>query len=261
MRFGIRTEWTTGTAGTAGETAAWTFAMDERWDGTSRLIIALHGHGTQDNTGPLVFAQNTSSGSAAMALARSGRYVACSIQANGAASWSKPSVMTAINNAVTAARTRGVKTGKYGLLGWSMGGLETANQIKRDSANIAAAWTWAPALDMDYNYSTSGHTPVANNATWTTEINTAFGGSTAAQFAGYNPTADFASYRALGVPWKVCHATDDGTVPQSVSTGFVTAVNDASITMRTPDITGDHTNLFANVPDAEVVAFFDSASW
>ena len=253
-RLGITTEFTTGTAGTVGETACWTYNIGELWDGTSRLIVALHGHGSVSNVGALQYNQNTGSGKATMALARTGNYVICSIEAAGPQSWSKPAALTAITSAVTAARARGVKTGKYGLLGWSMGGLETANQIKRDSANIAAAWTWAPALDMDYNYTAGG-------GTWTAEINTAFGGSTSAQYAGYNPAADYVSYRGLGVKWRICHATDDGTIPQSVSTGFVANVNDASITMRTPNITGDHTQLFANIPDAEVVAFFDAAAW
>jgi dienelactone hydrolase len=194
-----------------------------------------------------------------MALARTGKYVVCAIQADGATSWSNPRVMTAINAAVTAMRTKGAKTGKYGLLGWSMGGLETANQIKRDSANIAAAWTWAPAIDLDYIFSTAGHTPIANNATWTSEATTAFGSYAAS--AGYRVWDEPASYRSLGVPWKICHATDDTMVPQSISTSFVTAVADSNITMRTPDVTGNHTGLFSNIPDSEIVAHFDSGNW
>lgn len=260
-RNGIRSEYTLSSAGTSGEYACWTYNAGELWDGTSRLIVALHGHGTagQDAVGSLTFNQNLGAGAGAMALARTGRYVVCSIQAGGASSWSKPAVMTAINAAVAAARTRGAKTGKYGLLGWSMGGLEVANQIKRDAPNIAAAWTWAPAIDLDFIFSTAGHTPIANNATWTTEATTAFG--TYAASAGYRVADEPASYRGLGVPWKIAHATDDSVVPQSISTSFVAAVNDPSISMRTPAIVGDHTNLFQYIPDAEIVSHFDSASW
>jgi hypothetical protein len=260
-RTGIVTEWTTGTAGAGGETAAWTYNGEENWDGQSRLVIALHGHGTPglDSQGALQFAQNPTVGTVPMALARTGRYIVCSIQAAGAAAWSKPAALTAINAAVTAARTRGAKTGKYGLLGYSMGGLTAANQLKRDAANIAAVWTWAPAIDIDFAYSTGGHSPIANNGTWTTEINTAFGSYAAT--AGYRVWDEPATYAALTVPWRIAHATDDSVVPYSISSTFVAAVNTSYVTLRSPAITGDHTNLFAQVPDDEVVRFFDSATW
>lgn len=261
-RIGVRTETlAAGAAGTAGEISVLTYNSGELWDGTSRLVIALHGHGVagQDTNTPQQFNQNTGAGLGAMALARTGRYVVCSLQADGATSWSNPRVMTAINAAVAAMRTKGAKAGKYGLLGWSMGGLEIANQIKRDAANIAAAWTWAPSIDLDYVFSTAGHVPIANNAGWTSEATTAFG--TYAASAGYRVWDEPATFRGLGVKWKICHATDDGTIPQSISTSFVAAVNDPNITMRTPNVTGDHTGLFQYVPDAEIVAHFDSAAW
>lgn len=261
-RAGVRTETlAAGAAGTAGEVAVLTYNSGELWDATSRLVIALHGHGVagQDTDTPQAYNQNTGAGAGAMALARTGRYIVCSIQADGSTSWSNPRVMTAINAAVTSMRTKGARAGKYGLLGWSMGGLEVANQIKRDHANIAAAWTWAPAIDLDFVFSTAGHTPIANNATWTTEATTAFGSYAAS--AGYRVADEPASYRGLGVPWKIVHATDDTTVPPSISSSFVTAVNDPSITLRAPAVTGGHTGLFSAIADAELVAHFDSAVW
>lgn len=254
---GIVTEFTIGTAGTAGEAAVWTYNIGEQWTGTSRLVICLHGHDTTANLGALQFGQNPTVGLVPMALARTGRYVCLSIQAAGFASWSKPAALTAINSAVTAARTRGVKSGKYGLLGYSMGGLETANQLKRDAANIAAAWTWAPAIDLDYVYSTNGHSPVANNATWTSEVDAAFGSYAAT--AGYRVWDEPATYAALTVPWKIAHATDDSTIPYSISSTFVSAVNTPYVTLL--PTTGDHIGLFPTVPASDVVSFFDSASW
>jgi len=254
-RKGIRTEHTSGTAGTSGEMAVWTYNTGELWDSTSRLVVALHGHGGDATQ----FNQNVGSGAGAMALARTGRYVVVGIDANGPTSWSKPSVMTAIAAAITAANARGVSTAKYGLLGWSMGGLEVANRIKRDYSKIAAAWTWAPAIDLDYVYSTAGHVPIANNATWTSEVNTAFGSYAAT--AGYRVHDEPASYHGLGVPWKICHATNDSVIPQSISTSFVAAVNDPDVTMRTPDIVGDHAGLFQYIPDDEIVAHFDNGNW
>lgn len=260
-RYGIRSEYTQSTAGTAGEWTNWMFNTGELWDGTSRLIVALHGHGTvgQDAQGCLTFNQNTGPGAGAMALARTGRYVICSIQAAGAASWSGPAAQAAIASAITAARTRGVKAGKYGILGWSMGGLETANRIKRDAANIAAAWTWAPAIDLDYIYSTAGHNRLSNNATWKTEVDTAFGSYAAT--AGYRVYDEPLAYRGLGVKWKIAHATDDGVIPYGISSEFVAAVGDPNISLRQPNIMGDHTNLFQYIPDAEIVSHFDSGVW
>lgn len=254
-RKGIRTEITVGSAGTSGESACWMYNSGELWDGTSRLVVALHGHGGDSSQ----YNQNVASGEGPMALARTGRYVVLAIDAGGVSAWSSPTAMADIQSAVTAARNRGVKSGKYGLLGWSMGGLTVANKIKRDAPNIAAAWTWAPAIDLDYVYSTAGHVPIANNASWTSEVNSAFGSYAAT--AGFRVHDEPASYQGLGVPWKIVHATNDSIIPQSVSTSFVAAVNDPHISMRTPDVVGDHTNLFQYISDAEIVAHFDSGSW
>lgn len=258
-----RTEYSIGRAGVAGEAEVVSYNHHtEKWDGTSRLIICLHGHGTvgQDLNNPLQFNQNVGfAGQAATALARTGRYIICSIQAGGSTAWSKPAVMANIDSAVTALRARGCKAGKYGLLGYSMGGLAALNKLKRDAANIAAMWLWAPAADLDFIYSTAGHVPVANNAGWTAEVDASFGSYAAT--AGYRAWDEPASFRNLGVPTKICHATDDAVIPRSLSTDFVAAVNDPSITLRAPDVVGGHTGLFANVPDAEIIAFYDAANW
>lgn len=262
LRKGIRTEFTTGKVGVSGETEVVHYNSGEQWDGTSRIIIALHGHGTPgDDVGsPAQYQQNAAfAGRLPMYLAFTGRYIVCAIEGGGATSWSKPSVMDDIDTAVAALRTRGGKTGKYGILGYSMGGLEAFNKLKRDAAHIAAMWCWAPAIDLDYVYSTTGHPIKANNAAWTSEVNAAFGSY--ANTAGYRVWDEPASFRGLGVPVKIAHATDDSVIPVSVSKDFVAAVGDSLITMRTPDVTGDHTGLFTNVPDDEIVSFFDSANW
>lgn len=260
-RYGIRTEYNVGSAGVPGEYVSWMYNAGELWDGTSRLIIALHGHGTPGNDafGPLQFNQNTGPGRAPMALCLSGRYIVLSIQAAGGLAWSKQAVLDAISAAVTAGRNRGAKTGKYGLLGWSMGGLGVANRVKRDAANIACAWTWCPALDLDFVHSTAGHIPIANNAGWTSEVEAAFG--TWAASAGYRVWDEPQNFRDLEVPWKICHATDDSVIPYSVSQSFVENVDDPYISLRSPDVLGDHTMLFGNVPDSEILAFYDAGRW
>jgi hypothetical protein len=260
-RYGIRSEYRAGDHGVPGEWACWTYNVGELWDGTSRLIIALHGRGEPGTVGLgcLQFGQNVGPGRAPMALARTGRYVICSIQAGGPSNWSKPAALADIDAAVLAARTRGVSNGKYGLLAWSMGGLVCANKIKRDAARIAAAWTWNPAIDLDYVHSTPGHPILSNNATWTAEVEASFGSWAAT--AGYRVWDEPESFRGLGVPWKICHPTDDAVILPSISTSFVAAVNDPDISMRQPDILGGHDMGFGNVPDSEIVSFFDAGRW
>lgn len=258
----VRTEYSIGRAGVAGETECVTFNLEEKWNGTSRIIIALHGHGTpgQDASNPLQFQQGPGfAGLQAMALGRTGRYIVCAIQASGSTNWSKPSVMANIDAAVTAMRTRGGKTGKYGLIGYSMGGLGAFNKLKRDSANIAAVLAWAPAIDLDYIRGTAGHVPNSGNATWQAEVDAAFGSYAAS--AGYRVWDEPASFRNLGVPARIIHATNDEVIPYSISSDFVAAVNDPNITLRQPDILGGHTGLFVNIPDEEIVAFYDAANW
>lgn len=260
-KMGIVTEYAVGNAGTAGEAAVWHYNTDEKWNGTSRPIIFLHGHGNtgQDLQTPWTFGQNTGAGLSAMALARTGKYVCCSIQASGVASWSSPATLTSILNAATAMQTRGCRIGKFGIEAYSMNGLAAANIVKRYASQVAGVVAWNPVLDGDWVRSTAGHTPVAGNATWTTEYDAAFGSYAAS--AGYRVFDEPASYRNLGVPFKIIRATDDEVVPAQIATDFVAAVNDPMFTIRTPAITGGHTQMWGNVPDSEIVAFFDSLSW
>lgn len=261
-RAGIKTEQVAaGGMGTPGETAVLTYNTGELWDGTSRLVICLPGHGTPgNNTGPVQqYNQNTMCGIVAAALARTGRYVVCALQADGATSWSNPRVDAAILAALPIMRARGVRPGKYGGNGYSMGGLGMANHLKRHSADVAAVMTWAAAINLYYVYSEASSPIKAGNANWTSEVDAAYGSWGAT--AGYRVSDEPQTYRGLGVPWKLVHATDDNVIPYSVSRDFVTNVNDPNVTLRQPDILGSHTGLFLNVPDAEIVAHFDSGNW
>lgn len=260
---GIRTEFTPQAAaslGIANDSAVWVYNSGEKWDGTSRLIVAMHGLGTTDADAPSQFLQNAGfAGQHLMALARTGRYVIAAPAAGGAAHWSKPAVMGFIDTAVAAAVTRGARPGKYGMLGYSMGTLACMNKLKRASASIAGVWLWAPVIDLDYAYSSASSPIKANSVLWTAEIDAAFGSFAAT--AGYRVHDEPRSFRKLGVPVRLAYASDDTVALPSISTDFAAKVNDPKITLRAPALTGGHIGLFAGVPDAELVDFFDYCAW
>lgn len=255
---GVRSEYGVG-AIAVGEDYVLHYGTNERFDGTSRLIIATHGHGgsaahLQQNAAfngrPLFAAVSADRHRAGPS------YMVLGINAAGPATFGNQASVDAVLAAVTYGRSRGARTGKYALCGYSMGGGVALNTVKQDYARIAGALLYAPLSDNDWANSTAGHAPVANNSTYTSEIATAFPSG----LAGYRIWDEPASFRN-GVPLKICHATDDTVVPYSLSTSFVSSVSQSYVTLRTPDITGNHTGLFANIPDSEVVAFFDSLSW
>lgn len=261
-REGVKVEFSTSTAGTAGETACWVYNVGEKWDGTSIPVICLHGHGTvgQDAPTPLQFAPDGLAGRHLYELVKEGGFVGLSLQAGGAASWGKPSVYTAIVNAAAAAVTRGCRPGKVAAVGYSMGAFEWLNMLKLAASmglSIGALWLWAALPDLDYARSTAGHDPVAGNPTWTTEIDTAFGSYAAT--AGYRIWDEPQSFRGLKVPTRIAHAIDDATIPFAITKKFVEDVNDPSIRLYKPDLTGGHTGLFPNVPYRDFVGHFRGA--
>lgn len=232
----------------AGEDYLLHYNPAEKFDGTSRLVIALHGH---NGTASQLAQNHAFVGRHAAALVRSGRYMVLAVSAGGGVAWSNPASQTSIAAGVTYGASRGAKSGKYGLLGYSMGGFTALNRVKRDAANVAGALLWAPLTDLAWANSSNG--------AWATEIATAFGSYAAT--AGYRVSDEPATYSATNVPIRIVHATDDATVPYSQSTSFVAATSSPNITVRTPAITGGHTGLFKNVSDEETIAFFDSLSW
>lgn len=221
----------------------------ERFDGTSRLIITTHGH---SGTASQWLQSHTFIGRHACALVRTGRYMVLAVSAAGGTAWSDPAALSSITAGVTYGHTRGAATGKYGLMGYSMGGLTVFNRIKRDAANIAGAMVWAPLTDLTWAHS-------GVNGTWTTEIETAYGSWAAS--AGYRVADEPATFHSLSVPVNIVHATDDSVVPYSQTTSFLSAVNNPLFTLRKPDVTGDHTGLFQNTTDLETLTFFDNLAW
>lgn len=130
--------------------------------------------------------------------------------------------------------TIGISGTKVCGIGSSMGGLNLLRWMAENPTLVNAMMLFSPVSDLDW---------AETQGAWTTEIDALYGGTHAnylTQGSPRSPAASPASYRA-GAYVQIVHPTDDGTVPSSQSTSFVSAVNDARVTMRTPDVTGGHT--------------------
>lgn len=151
--------------------------------------------------------------------------------------------MDPISNLVAYMRSIGV-SGKLGLTGWSMGGLHALRWTLENMAQVAVGWVVSPAQDLDWD---EAHAP------WTAEIDALYGGSNAtylAQGSPRSPLNNAAAFRG-GPKFQIAHATDDSTIPYSSSVALVNAVGDGTISMRQPDILGDHQGGLINVPPRE----------
>lgn len=223
-----------------------------------RLILSAPGHGgdassyqqgitgTQQYLGPLADAG----------------YTVLGVDAGGPSSWGNAASVTALDDAVNWA------VGEYGVRArvafatYSMGGLSMLNWMRRHAASIAGGFMFAPASDVSY-FGSASYSPA-----YSVPSGAAPGGYAADVAAaypsghvGYSPHEDYASFRGLGVPVRIRHATDDTTVPYAMTTSLLTLIGDSDYEVAKPDITGGHTGLFTSVPVAEVVAFFDSLQW
>lgn len=262
----------------AGEGQLVTVAPNTPLNGTRKGVICLHGR-SGDAT---QFADASQPPSAFVkALADAGMIV-MSIDEGGPQGWSGPNVMTAVTNAYNwLVGAGGAAVGKVGIMGWSMGGLTALNWIKRNAAKCGPVWLWTPAADLDFFHATAGYTPsystafvgspttspanTAGNVAaggFTAEIDTVYGGSAnyATQSAGYRIRDEYASWKGIGVPIKVCAAPDDQTVPMALSQAFVTGVNDPLVTF-VQAYTGGHTLLFNSIDPRLVLAHYNSVSW
>lgn len=236
-------------------------------NGTHHGILCFHGHGG-DSSQFEPFGQSTitAPGYHTWQLAEAG-YIMGSIDAGGGTTWGNATAMSRATDGYTwLTTTAGAKTGKIGIMAWSMGGLAALNWIKRNPTLVAGALLWEPVTDLDWANSTAGYTPayggsVANNGTWSTEIAAAYNPYSTAS-TGYRVRDEYSSWKGLGIPIKVIHASDDTTVPVAQSqSGFVPGVNDPNVTLRSPLPTGNHSGVFANVPSSETVAFFNGLTW
>lgn len=235
-------------------------------DGSRPAIICLPGHGGDcSQYAPWSTSAVGTPGYHAWSLSEAGRYLILGIDAAATVQpeWGNATAVAAITAAYNyAVGTLGAKSGQVGLMAWSMGGLAALNWIKSNPTLAACAWLWNPCTDLDWANSTAGYTPAyggssAGNGSWSTEIAAAYSPYATAS-NGFRVRDEYPSWRGLGVPIKVCQASDDGTIPPAQSTAFVGGVEDLNVSLRSPAPTGGHVNSFANVPAGEVLAFFQT---
>ena len=212
------------------------------------LIIATHGRGGDATAfGPVYW---NGLWPITEALAEAG-YIVMSIDAGASLSnWGNQDAMdsmgSALNWAVDTA-TVGIERPRasypIGLMGWSMGGLTALNASYRYAAGaVAGLFLFSPALDLDVMHA---------NATYTTEINNAYGGTYDQGDVAFNPQENHAAF-AGGPPIRILHSTDDPTTPYSMSETFAAGVAEAELLTRT----GRGHFPFVNEPPSTVVDFF-----
>lgn len=228
---------------------------NEKLNGNSRLIICLPGHGGTSKA----FGFGGSVNAGVHALARTGRYYVLAIDAGGPAEWGNPNAQQAILDAVAYARARGAKAGKYGLVGWSMGGLATLIHIGDHAADVAGAWVFAPVSDLRYIADTYNNPyGAARNSSYASEIPTAYPSGVAAS----DPQQNFAKFQNINVPTYFAVPSDDTVIAPEQSTYFLAQANNPHLFLSPKGmVTGGHTGLFDKFTDAEFVAHFDSLSW
>jgi hypothetical protein len=238
-------------------------AQGAKFDGSEHGILVMHGHGGDATQFDMLTSYQ---GAHTEALADAG-FIVLSIDAGGPATWGNNTAMNAALAAYNWLVGAGkAKAGKVGVMGWSMGGLNSLNWIKRNASKVAGAWEWCPATDLDYFHGTAGYTPAYPKGTntlfgnWAAEIDAAYGGNYAANAVGHKIVDEYSAYK-LGIPITVAHAVNDNTIPVGQNQyGFVPGVADPAVTFRSVS-DGDHTGLFNFVPTSEVVAFYQGLSF
>lgn len=149
--------------------------------------------------------------------------------------WAASAAMTAFTNGYNYLHdTIGTSGTKVAGMASSMGGENLLAWTMDNFAKVNALVLFNPVTDGDW---------AEQQAAWTAEIDALYGGSHSTyltQGSPRSPRNNVASFRN-GPYIKIVHPTDDTMVPSSQSVDFVNAVNDARVTMRTPDVTGGHT--------------------
>lgn len=223
---------TTYGVGTYRATEGYMLLTDKRGTTNYHGVIACHGHGAS----AVVFQPGTFVSAHVEALARA-RHSVLSVDAAGPTAWANDTAMAALDDAYTYLRGLGAPV-KVGLIGWSMGGLTALNWLKRNPAKVDRVTLWAPAVNLAYHYPLD-----------TAEINAAYGGVTAAQFAGHDPQADalLGAYTGLGATVDIYHGALDVAVPIAHSAAFVAACADPNV-RRYVAANADHVTIFDAFP-------------
>lgn len=230
----------------AGEGELFITSRIHRLGETGRLgIIALHGRGANG----LTWSPGWSGGDHVAELAND--FIILSPDAGGTLTWGNNTAMSAIDAAYTYLRgTLGANgSTKIGLMGWSMGGLNALNWLKRNPEKVACTWLWSPMTNLG----------AAQAGAYTAEINTAYSGNYATNSVGHDPIVDAADYQGLG-RIHLCHATNDSTINVTQSRDWVAAVNDPNVDLAETN-TGGHTGLFTSWPTVDTLTYFREGAW
>lgn len=227
-------------------------SSEKRRNGTSPLIIANHGRGGDATQfGPTYY---NGTWPTVEALCEAG-YVVMSIDGgNTLVNWGNADTMTAIGAAITWAQNSATvgewypraKTGSVGMLGWSMGGLASLNYTVRNQSQVAGAFLFAPVVDLD---------AAQANATWTTEINTAYGGNYAANATTYDPQDRAADFNA-GPPIYIQNSSGDTTPGATPAQHATFDAGTTAVTIHTTAVDHGHFPFLDSGTPDRVVNFF-----
>lgn len=209
-------------------------------------IIAIHGRATDET----MWMPGTTWGAHVQNLVDS-RYFVISPNAAGPATWSQQASIDAITGAYNNLIAKGC-TAKVGIIAHSMGVGGGLIWMKQNPTKVSAVYGFAGVTDLDW---------ARTQSLFTAEINAAYGGSGsyAANSVGHKIADEFPTWRNLA-PIRLAHGLSDPFVSPTISSNFVSGVNQSQVTYL--PLTGqDHTSLFGAVPVTDTQAFFDAGSW
>jgi alpha-beta hydrolase superfamily lysophospholipase len=225
--------------------------------GNEKVIIAVHGrsptltHGVQQFI-PIAHFGTTSCFQLVEALVDGMGYSVYAIDAGGSLTWGNDASITAIANAV--AWLRGASgfadpAKKVVLWGYSMGGFDTLYYAKQNPGNVAGFIGTAPGTDLDAFHS---------NATYTAEIDTAYGGAYATALAAGRSPMSFGS--TLTLPSRLYQAVDDSQIPIQRTRDFVATLSSTDKALAELPA-GDHYDFFQYIDNYALQTWLGNLAW
>lgn len=228
-------------------------------DGTGKLVICAPGHLAPE----LDYNVNQPAGNHIRHLVLTGYAVV----AFKFSQWAQPIVPTEADDLVAwcgAHSSIGCDITRYGLVGWSMGGLDTLRISRERPDRVKCWWGWNPLTDGQWAMSTTGYIPPysvagtdpAKQASFKQEIADIYGvpvGSPPP--AGIDALALAAEHR--GRPHHLVQVLDDVTIPPASAVTFKDAVADPLCTLTQPD-SGGHLNPFSGTSTKDFLQFFQA---
>lgn len=214
-----------------------------------KAIIALHGAGNVAASTWLPYHNQNFAGCLTNLFGTHTDYGFLAIDDAGAQTWGDDAAMGRIDDALTFLTSQGYNASKVGLVGWSMGGINALNWIKRNPSKVACACLFAPLVDLDYAHTTID--PV--------NVDAAYGGNYAANAPGHKVADERATFRNI-CPIQIYHAINDAVLPIQQSRDFVAGVADSRIQLAEVDTgaAAGHYAVFVPVSLPDVMSFFRS---